>query len=274
MVKILLLYISLFSAPLLGQVTLQKQLELANNLFEDSLFFDAITEYKRLRYFDRAKEFDFISNFNIGLAYKAGAKLDDAARYFVSADLATSIKSEKYLAQTELVKVNILRKTTTTAFKLIDQMETSFPNKIDELKYWRGWVFMFDDNWEAASIQFSRIDTSHSLKLLSDRVQNDKYSVILAKGLSYIVPGAGQIYTGNYLSGVLSLAWNLATGYWTVSAITDNRVFDALMVGNLLFLRFYNGNVDNAEKFAIENNLKVSNEALLYLQKYYRGIKP
>ncbi|MCF8414157.1 MAG: hypothetical protein K9G44_12125 [Melioribacteraceae bacterium] len=274
MVKILLLYISLFSAPLLGQVTLQKQLELANNLFEDSLFFDAITEYKRLRYFDRAKEFDFISNFNIGLAYKAGAKLDDAARYFVSADLATSIKSEKYLAQTELVKVNILRKTTTTAFKLIDQMETSFPNKIDELKYWRGWAFMFDDNWEAASIQFSRIDTSHSLKLLSDRVQNDKYSVILAKGLSYIVPGAGQIYTGNYLSGVLSLAWNLATGYWTVSAITDNRVFDALMVGNLLFLRFYNGNVDNAEKFAIENNLKVSNEALLYLQKYYRGIKP
>jgi hypothetical protein len=88
------------------------------------------------------------------------------------------------------------------------------------------------------------------------------------------VPGAGQIYTGNYLSGILSLGWNILWGYTTITAFQANRIFDGIMVGDLLWLRFYNGNNQNAEKFAIEKNLEISNNALIYLQNVYTGEKP
>jgi len=46
------------------------------------------------------------------------------------------------------------------------------------------------------------------------------------------------------------------------------------MVGTLLWWRFYSGNIQNAEKFAIEKNLEKTNSALRYLQNYYQDSKP
>ena len=63
-------------------------------------------------------------------------------------------------------------------------------------------------------------------------------------------------------------------GYLTIDAIIDERVFDAFAVGDLLFLRFYRGNIQNSEKFAVEKNIEISNKALRYLQNNYKGIKP
>jgi hypothetical protein len=63
-------------------------------------------------------------------------------------------------------------------------------------------------------------------------------------------------------------------GYTTITAFQANRIFDGIMVADLLWLRFYNGNNQNAEKFAIEKNLEISNNALIYLQNVYQGEKP
>jgi len=46
------------------------------------------------------------------------------------------------------------------------------------------------------------------------------------------------------------------------------------MVANFLAFRFYNGNVQNAEKFADERNSELTNWVLNYLQNNYRGPKP
>jgi len=89
-----------------------------------------------------------------------------------------------------------------------------------------------------------------------------------------IIPGAGQFYTGEYVSGLLSLGWNVLWGYLTIKSFVDDRIFDGIMVGSLLWLRFYNGNTYNAEKFAEEKNLLISNKALLFLQHGYEGEKP
>ena len=90
----------------------------------------------------------------------------------------------------------------------------------------------------------------------------------------HIIPGAGQFYTGHYFSGLLSLGWNALWGYLTVKAFIDERVFDGLIIGNFLWLRFYVGNIQNAEKFANEANIKIANKALSYLQDQYKGEKP
>jgi len=46
------------------------------------------------------------------------------------------------------------------------------------------------------------------------------------------------------------------------------------LIGSLLWWRFYSGNIQNAEKFAIEKNLEITNSALHYLQDKYNGRKP
>ena len=133
---------------------------------------------------------------------------------------------------------------------------------------------MMNDNWEEASVSFSRIDSNHTLKILSDNVIVDKYSVNFAKVISYILPGSGQFYTGNYLSGLMSLGWNVLWGYLTITSFVEDRAFDGILIGSLLWMRFYRGNVQNAEKFAIEENIKVSNKAYQFLKNNYTGLKP
>jgi hypothetical protein len=76
------------------------------------------------------------------------------------------------------------------------------------------------------------------------------------------------------LSGTLSLGWNILFGYLTINAIVEDRIFDALIIGNFLWLRFYSGNIQNAEKFAVQKNLQISNKALEYLENQYKGEKP
>ena len=133
---------------------------------------------------------------------------------------------------------------------------------------------MMNDNWEEASAAFARIDPVHPLKILSDKVLNDKYSVNFAKVISYILPGAGQFYTGNYLSGLMSLGWNVLWGYLTITSFIEDRALDGILIGSLLWMRFYRGNVQNAEKFAVEENIRVSNNAYEFLKNNYTGLKP
>ena len=92
--------------------------------------------------------------------------------------------------------------------------------------------------------------------------------------MSVFLPGSGQFYTGNYLSGLLSLGWCALWGYVSVNAFVEQRVFDGLAVANFLWFRFYRGNLENAEKFAVEKNIQISNESLKFLQNNYKGEKP
>ncbi len=259
-----------------AQDHLSRQFDYANSLFEYELYFDAVTEFKRLLYFDINGIYEFDANLKIALAYKAGAKYDNAVKYFKLAELAGRTDDEKYKIKEQIIRVNILRRTTDRALMLLKELEEEYKDRdrIDDINYWRGWAYIMADDWNNASVTFAGIDPDHPLKILSDNVLNDKYSVNFAKVISYILPGAGQFYTGNYLSGLMSLGWNVLWGYLTINSFVEDRAFDGIIIGSLLWLRFYRGNVQNAEKFAIEENLKISNKAYKYLKEDYTGLKP
>ncbi len=63
-------------------------------------------------------------------------------------------------------------------------------------------------------------------------------------------------------------------GFLTINALVEDRVFDGIVIGNFLWLRFYSGNIQNAEKFAEQKNLEISNKALFFLQFNYLGEIP
>ena len=259
-----------------AQDSFKEQFQLAKNFYAKENYFDAITELKRLLFFDNEEKYLFEANDLVGQCYKQGGKFSDAIRYFTLAEINAKYPERIYKEKIEIVRVNILRRTTQSAFRILNSLETDnrFKDKIDDINYWRGWAYIFSDDWENAAATFAKIDSAYQLQKLTEKVNNELYSVGFAKAISYIIPGAGQIYTGEYLSGFISLGWNVLWGYYTVKAFAADRIFDGVMIANFLFLRFYRGNLQNAENFAEEKNLEISNEALRYLQNEYDGLKP
>ncbi len=255
---------------------LQNQFDYAKNLYENELYFDAVTELKRLLFFDEEEKYVYDSQMMMGLSYKAGGKFSEALDHFTLAEMSTDSSHQIFEARIEKVKINILRRTTEQAFQILRELkkDSEFSEVQDEINYWEGWAFIFSNDWKAAAKRFNSIDPDHPLKKIALNTDEKKYSVTFAKVISYILPGAGQFYTGNYLSGALSLGWNALFGYLSINAFIEERVFDGIIISNLLWFRFYRGNIQNAGKFAIEENRKISNRTLRYLQKDYQGEKP
>ena len=265
-----------YTALILPQTAITDQFNYALKLFNEEKYFDAVTEFKRLLFFDQDSLYTFQANLLIGRAYKQGGKYSEALQYFTLAGIYARKPQEIFSAKIEIIKVNILARRISWALRLIDELDqdVKYNNKKDEINYWRGWAYIFNDDWENAAEFFGKISPDHELKKLADKVEEDKYSPIFAKISSFIIPGAGQFYTGNYLSGLISLAWNALWGYITINSFIAERYFDGIMTGNFLWLRFYSGNIQNAEKFAVEKNLEITNSALGYLQNKYQGEKP
>jgi len=252
------------------------QLNYADSLFNAENYFDAVTEYKRFLFFNKNAKNEFYPNYRIGLSYKAGARLDDAVRYFTLASIKAGSNKKKYPVLVDLARTNILRRTCSQAHKIIDNLMASkiYEDKKDELVYWKGFAYIFENKWKEAAGQFALLKGKQELVQLCNNVEDEKISVTFAKVISYILPGSGQIYAGEYLSGIISLGWNFLLGYHTIKAAVDERIFDTIVVGNLLWFRFYRGNIQNAEQFATEKNIRIANKALKYLQTKYIGIKP
>ncbi len=273
--KYLFLLLLLFPWPGNAQNEAEQQFRYAMKLYDAEDYFHSVTELKRLLFFDTSGYYNYRANLYIGRSYKAGARLNDAILYFSDALHTAANPDEVYESKIEIVKSNILRRTFSQAHSVLNKMESEGnAEKQNEIIYWRGWIYLFSDEWDKAAEEFKKIDPDHELARLALQVDEDKYSVTLAKTMSYILPGSGQFYTGNYLSGVLSLGWNVLWGYLTINAFIEERVFDGFAIGTLLWLRFYNGSIQNAEKFAVERNLEISNKALNYLQYEYTGQKP
>jgi len=275
-IKKILLVLTLIFVNVFGQNTLHQQFEYANQLYNQEKYFDAITELKRLRFFDKENVFAFESNLLIGKSYKYGAKFDEAIKYFTISEINSTDADEYFLSKTLNARTNILRRTNKQAERILNELlnDSRFESKEKEIKYWIGWNYIFSDEWEKAYEIFNKNNLDTVLANLCKSVDKEKYSVDFAKYSSYIIPGSGQFYTGEYISGTLSLGWNILFSYLTINAIVEDRIFDALIIGNFLWLRFYSGNIQNAEKFAVQKNLQISNKALEYLENQYKGEKP
>lgn len=266
----------MFFSHMLAQSTLQQQYEYAYQLFSSEKYFDAITELKRLNFFDKENEFAFKSNLLIAKSYKEGAKFDEAIKYFVLAEIKANNDDEYFTAKILNARTNILRRTTKQSERILNDLQNDprFISKEKEIRYWIGWNYIFSDEWEKAYEIFDKNNLDTTLAKLCKSVNDDMYSVDFAKYSSFIIPGFGQFYTGEYISGTLSLGWNILFGYLTINAFVEDRIFDAIIIGNFLWLRFYTGNIQNAEKFAVQKNLQISNNALEYLQSEIRGEVP
>ena len=104
-------YISFFvfiSFGLNAQSFLSVQHDHAKNLFNNKHYYDAITEYKRLLLFDSSKSFQYEAYYKIGECYKAGAKFDDAVKYFALASFYSANDDELFESKAQIIRTNII----------------------------------------------------------------------------------------------------------------------------------------------------------------------
>lgn len=274
MVKKIILLI-FCASTLFAQEHVERQFNFAEKLFEAGDYYDAVTEYKRALFFDESGKYDYVANYKIAMSFKYGARFDNAIHYFDKSIKNAENDKDRFRSITQKARCNILRKTPQKAIEILQNTSIKFGKAYrKQIDYWMGWSYIFEDNWETADSVFSNYSEFNELSKLCKKITNDKYSVSFAKVISYILPGAGQFYTGHYLSGILSLGWNALWGYYSVKAFTSERVFDGIVISNLLWFRFYRGNIQNAAKFAEIENARIYNQGLDYLQKNYRGLKP
>jgi hypothetical protein len=254
---------------------LKDQFDYAHSLFQSENYFDAVTEFKRLLFFDEGKEYSYSANMLIGQSYKMGGKFSDAIYFFALAGRSSISIEQRFNSKIEVIKCNILRRTTQLAHSLLNELEKEplFHSRKKNINYWRGWAFAFSGEWRSAAASFAESENKE-LEKFALNAEGKMLSVSKAKIFSIIIPGAGQIYSGNYLNGFISFGWNLLSGYLAINAFIEDRIFDGLAITNFLWLRFYLGNIQNAEKFAEEKNAQLSNETLEAIRINYKGEKP
>jgi hypothetical protein len=267
-----IIFLSLFFIiKIEAQNDLLRQKNLADSLFSNKNYFDAITEYKRLLFFDSQELFNYYALNQIALCYKFGGWFELSTNYFSLALIKAKTNSEIFECKIHLCRLNIIQNRTKNAHRILDELESDeqFSAHSNEIKYWRGWIYFYEMDWKTAYQIFKElnIDYLSQLCLLN---QETFYSVQKAKILSSILPGLGQFYLGNYLNGFGSLIWNVISGYFTIKAFLDERIFDGVVLSNLLRLRFYRGNIDNVEKQALEKNKELFLQSLFEVQKIFR----
>ena len=239
-------------------------LSLGEHLFKQGNYVAAITEYKRFLYFhpDDTRIGEVYRN--IGLAYKAQGlwteaiislrtaahyAADDESKSAYQLELAvTLIAAQDYdLAQVELIRVT---------------MRTPSAWLYRRALFLRGIAYIYQFRWDDAREVLNNWGTDERLNLLFDEaVTVPRKSVSVAKILSTILPGAGQIYAGNWREGLNALMLNSTLGFLTIDAAFDRHYTDAVLWGGLVFWRYYRGSTFRAGQAAEQFNAQQTQQA-------------
>lgn len=257
-------------------------LNLAERFFDSENYEEAISEYKRFIFYHSQSESVNYAYYKIGLAYRNEKKWNesmDALRQSIQTAANDSIKNEREIA---LAIVLIASGDYSDAEFQLLKVESFSPFSFVRHKatFFRGIASLYAYKWKAARSAFRTYFKEDSLFQVSGLVlsvdsllllaQHLKYkSPRLAKLLSTIFPGSGQIYVGDIRNGLNSLIINSLTGYLLVSSLINGDFTGAILSYVSLFQRYYFGNRFHAEKITENYNDRLNKR---YLKKLIENI--
>lgn len=103
--------------------------------------------------------------------------------------------------------------------------------------------------------RFPKPDSVESL--LTEALLAQYKSPKTATILSTVIPGGGQMYAGQWLSGLNALLLNASLGFLTVNSYIHEHYVSGFLEFELLFLRYYLGNRLQAYNIAVRQNEKI-----------------
>lgn len=224
----------------------------------------AITEYKRFLFFhpDDTRAAEVL--LKIGLAYRAQGLWQEAILAMRNAVLYALSEEEKSKCQLELAVTLIASQNYDLArFELI-RVTIRMPSGTlyQRALFLQAIAYIYQFQWEEAREVLQNYTTDEMLDKLFDKAANlPRKSTGVAKVLSAILPGAGQVYAGNWRGGLNALVLNGVFGYVAVDSVLDRHYVDAVSWTYFIFQRYYLGNLYRAEKAVDEFNENISRRA-------------
>ena len=228
----------------------EKQLEAGN-------FQEALTEYQRVAFFDTENRFEQIYEKTGDLFYITG-DYDSAVRNY---NIAVRIeKDDSIKTEIRLKKALCYFRLENFYFALNELLSapaatSDFLN--NKLGLYTGIARFGTEEFDEAYNNFSEILPDEQKRELEDIFQQfekkrKRFRPGKMETMSIIFPGLGQIYSGDFVSGINSviLVGGLATlGIW---AWQTYGVVDALMSVGSWYYRYYTGGIRNAKAAAYE----------------------
>lgn len=253
---------------LLGLKANAGNLTLADSLFRQKDYFQAVTEYKRFLFFHSGKK-DSLSIqawFQMGLCYRNSRDWESAYSTFdtVMALSDSGPLRERAHFQSALVQLS-------QGSKGEAEFEFAGLAKFSPDSLTRSQAFFFQGicqiqrhGWEEARKSFqkyvrlsgSRIPPGMDSLLESGSRQKWR-SPVTARWLSTALPGLGQAYTGYFLEGAFALTLNASLGWLVVYLVMQGQIVEGALAVFVL-QRFYFGNREKAGQLASRFNEETS----------------
>jgi len=230
----------------------QELFQFAQFLYKNGEYYRAISEYERLKYFFPKSEFKNESLIQIGRAYMAGGRLQEASEYW------DSLRDDQEAFEDNNQQVRIL-----SGITWLD---------LDRVLTFR----LRQTNIQQAFQEFSKVKVdSRDTALIRDFIKDWKerpspeYKVpLLAGTMSALIPGAGSFYTGRYLEGTYAF---FITSLFYLAALDSFRNHNdtPAYVFSFFALTFHGGSIYTALNGAHKLNDKMDSDALFNLRKKY-----
>lgn len=246
------------TSPTVSGQSVEKRLEFARHLETQNDFYRAITEYKRELFQADSELLKRKCHLGICRSYLSGRKWIALNK---AVNDAFTIKGYLTLEHSALIKAQALALwnlgETLKANELLSRLKD---DDSDTLRL-KGWTAFAAGKQEEASAHFTKVNDSR-LAFHSKNYRHKRKSPFLAGTMSAIVPGSGQLYTGQSVSSALG-AFLVNALLFTAchEAFDDDQ--DALGAGlGALALGFYSGNIYGAVNFAKQHNAEKSDDWL------------
>ena len=255
-----------------------KQMALAESLFNAGDFAAAIVEYRRLVHFFPQDARVDMAMYRIGQSYlkdKRYAKAIDAFFALIDRFPQSPWTVPGYMG---IAACHLQSNAPALAVATLETLiaATDDPDVVDEANYRIGWIYLEMADWGGAKACFDRVRpekrASYRLRQLS--LDLEKASSIpkkdpTAAGLLALIPGAGHAYCGRYQDAFVALVVNAAL----IAAAVESFDNDLPVLGGVITaveLGFYTGSIFSAVGSAHKYNRAREREFIENLKKEAR----
>jgi tetratricopeptide (TPR) repeat protein len=253
-------------------------LVLADWLLEQKSYHEAITEYKRFIFFNPEGE---NASYKMGLAYRSDHKWGEAVDAFRTSILAT--EDPKVADERRIILATTLIASGNYSLARLELLKVSETPLRPRSLYFYGIASLYMSDWNEAREAFGEFYSRCAHGRSTDRAKDVEWILVsvepsykspgLARFLSAIVPGLGQMYAGDWRDGLNALVLNsLAIGL-IAKAIHRKDYRDAALISSIS-IRYYTGNIYKAEVDVRKYNKSLDRESAMKILQLVRSDEP
>lgn len=249
---------------------------LAENLgdyfYSQKNYFDAIIEYRRILFF---KDYDTKEDvlYKMGRTYYDWGKLREAEDVLLHITESFRIDDLNRTGMVLLAKIQWDSYHYEAMRAVLDQLSLELNNESKlQIEYIRAWTYIYQAQWERGIEILEGLDDVQYNALVEDLnhvYELPQKSVFLAGILSKILPGAGQLYSGDYDNALYSF---LVVGSISASMLWDiyqKAYFTSLVKYLFLYTRYSKGSIYKMKSAIVRRNVNRTGDFLKTVSDMY-----